>query len=56
MRSDDLLRLFGVTLGVLGAIGTAAAFITEIQVLWTIGPGLLGAGVALFVLFGKQQG
>ncbi|TWH76337.1 hypothetical protein LX59_01260 [Azomonas agilis] len=56
MKSDDLLRLVGLVLGVLGVIGMGAAFITDIRVLWTIGPGLFGAGVALFVLFGKHQG
>lgn len=55
MESEKLLRVIGITLTAGGVIFTGAAAITDIRVLWTIGPGLLGAGIALFVLFGHSQ-
>lgn len=56
MDSEKLLRVISIALALCGLVIMGAAFITGFKVLWTIGPGLLGAGVTLFVLFGKPQG
>ena len=51
MDSEKLLRVVGLGFAALGVIFTVAAFVTDIRVLWTIGPGLLGSGIAFLVLF-----
>jgi hypothetical protein len=55
VESDNVLRFIGITLTAGGVIFIGAALITDIRVLWTIGPGLLGAGIALFALFGRPD-
>lgn len=55
MESEKLLRFFGLALSVVGMLICLAALILDLKVLWAIGPGSLGAGVALWVLFGQQS-
>lgn len=55
MDSEKSLRLISLVLAVCGVAFTVAALVTDLKVFWTIGLGSLGAGIALFVLFVKNQ-